>query len=157
MSAIRKISGTITRPSDTTAYAAGDLVANSTTAGSVTPVTFAFGAPAHRLSLRNLTIRKSQASITNANFRLWLLDASPTVTNGDNGAIAGTWLSTAICEPIQVDVIALLTGGGAIGSSVFTEDMIILPGTIYALLEATAAYTPASAEVFTLEMTALER
>lgn len=33
---ITTLSGSFTRPSDTTAYASGDLVANSTTAGSVT-------------------------------------------------------------------------------------------------------------------------
>jgi hypothetical protein len=34
------VSARFTRPSDTTAYASGDLVANSTTAGSVVPMSF---------------------------------------------------------------------------------------------------------------------
>ena len=38
------VTATLTRPADTTAYASGDLVANSTTAGSVTPLTFNAGA-----------------------------------------------------------------------------------------------------------------
>lgn len=36
----RRVTGTITRPADNTAYAAGDMIGNSTTAASVTPITF---------------------------------------------------------------------------------------------------------------------
>jgi hypothetical protein len=43
---INTVSATFTRPSDTTAYASGDLVANSTTAGSVTPLTLTLANPA---------------------------------------------------------------------------------------------------------------
>ncbi len=151
---IRRQSATITRPGDTTAYAAGDLVANSTTAGSVTPLSFDFGS-ADPLWVRSVKISKTQASISNASFRLWLLSASPTVTNGDNGAIAGAFMSTVLCEPIAVDVFALLTGGGAIGQSLFDPGLLRIPGgTIYALLEAMAAYAPANGEVFTIEVAA---
>lgn len=151
MSAIRSASASFTRPSNTTAYAAGDLVANNTTAGSVTPMTFTF--PSGRpLYLTHLKLRKTQDTLTSATFRLWLMTASPTVTNGDNGAIAGTFLSTLMCEPIQIDALATLTGGGAIGSSLFTPGLIALPPIAYGLLEATAAYSPASAEVFTVEL-----
>jgi hypothetical protein len=38
---IAVVSASFTRPADTNAYAAGDLVANSVTAGSVIPMTFA--------------------------------------------------------------------------------------------------------------------
>ncbi len=148
-------SASFTRPADTTAYAAGDLVANNTTAGSVVPLTFNFkeagGLP---IWLRSVTMRKTQASVTNANFRLWFLSASPTVTNGDNGAIAGAFLSSVLFEPVLLDATALLTGGGAIGSSVFDAEMLQLRAPCYMLVEAMAAYTPASGEVFTLEVVA---
>lgn len=142
-------SGTVTRPADTTQYAAGDLVANSTTAGSVTPVTLSFAQSGKPVWLRRLALTHSKVTVTLSSFRVWLLNASPTVTNGDNGAIAGTFLSTVIAV-VDVDVDVLLTGGGAWGSSLFDEGLILLPDTTYALIEATAAYTPASAEVFTL-------
>lgn len=143
-----------TRPADTTAYAAGDLVANSTTAGSVTPLTFTFSEIAAPMWLRSVTLRKSQASITNANFRLWFLSASPTVTNGDNGAIAGSFLSTVLFEPVLLDATTLLTGGGAIGTSMFDDGMLPLVAPVYVLIEAMAAYTPANAETFSVDVVA---
>lgn len=153
MSYQSKASATITRPANTTAYAAGDLIANNATAGSVVPVTFNFASPSQNLFLRQLTLKKSQASISNGNFRLWFLSTSPTVTNGDNGVLAGDFLSTALFEPVLVDTTALLTGGGAIGSAIFDNGMLPLPNTCYALLEAMAAYAPTSGEIFTLEAT----
>lgn len=145
-------SASFTRPADTTAYASGDLVANSTTAGSVAAMTFNIQATAGLLA--SLTLRKTKADVTNASFRVWLLSASPTVTNGDNGAFAGAFLSSVICEPIDCNTDVLLTGGGAIGSTYFEGRQIKLPATVYALIEARGAYTPASEEVFTLGLLA---
>lgn len=148
-------SQSVTRPSDTTPYAAGDLIANSTTAGAVSALIFNFSeASGGPLWLRSATLRKTQASITNANFRLWFLSAAPTVTNGDNGAIAGAFLSTVLFEPILLDATVLLTGDGAIGSSVFEDGMLPLVAPFYVLIEAMAAYTPASGEIFTLDVVA---
>lgn len=146
------VSASFTRPSDTTAYASADLVANSTTAGSVVAMSFELQATAGILT--SLTLRKTKADVSNANFRVWLLNASPTVTNGDNGGFAGDFLSSVICEPIDCNTDALLTGGGAIGSAYFEGRQIKLPARVYALIEARGAYTPASAEVFTLGLTA---
>jgi hypothetical protein len=124
----------------------------------VTPITLAFSqAAGSNLWLRNVTIRKTKADVTNANFRVWFLSDSPTVTNGDNSAFAGTFLSTVLFEPVLVDVNTLLTGGGAIGSSIFDAGLLKLPLTCYALIEARAAYTPANAEVFTLEVTGVSQ
>jgi hypothetical protein len=146
-------SANFTRPANTTAYAAGDLVANNITAGSVAAMSLAFtGAGGGSLWLRQATLRKTQASVTNSNFRLWFLSAAPTVTNGDNGAIAGTFLATVLFEPILLDTDVLLTGGGSIGTAIFEDGMLELRNTTHVLIEAMAAYTPASAEVFTLDV-----
>lgn len=147
-------STSFTRPADTTAYAAGDLIANSTTAGSVSPPVLSFNQVGGPLWLRSATLRKSQASVSNANFRLWFLSASPTVTNGDNGAIAGSFLSTVLFQPITLDATVLLSGGGAIGTSRFDDGCLPLTVPCYLLLEAMAAYAPASAETFTIEVVA---
>jgi hypothetical protein len=143
-----------TRPADTTAYAAGDLIANSTTAGSVTPLTFRFDEGIGPLFLRSVTLRKSQASSANANFRLWFMNASPTLTNGDNGAIAGAFLSTVLFEPILLDTTTVLTSGGAIGTSMFDDGMLPLTAPVYVLIEAMAAYSPANAETFSVDVVA---
>jgi hypothetical protein len=83
----RTASANFTRPADTTTYAQGDLVANSTTAGSVTPLALT----AARVSggggvIRKFRLIKSTASLTNAQFRVHLFNALPTVANGDNAA-----------------------------------------------------------------------
>jgi hypothetical protein len=114
-------------------------------------MTFTFDGPGD-MWLTKLTLRKSKADITNASFRVWFLSATPTVTNGDNGAIAGDFLSTVLFEPVQVDVYALLTGGGAVGTSIFDSGLLRLPKVCYALLEVLGAYTPASEEVFTFDL-----
>jgi hypothetical protein len=150
-----------TRPADTTAYATGDLIANSTVAGSVIPFQFLgaarIGAGAGVISRCRLF--KTTASLTNAQFRLYLFKTSPTVSVGDNAAF-----NTA-------GALACNNGANYLGKFDFTMDVSFsdgatgsaLPGngaddihfkltsgtTVYGLLEARAAYTPGSAEIFT--------
>jgi len=147
------------RPADTTAYTAADLVANNTTAGSVTPLSWSTAGRISTLggSIQRARLKKSNTTVTNAAFRLHLYTASPTCTNGDNGA----WLTTQSGYLGSID----LDMSGANGR-VFSDaaEVIAAPThgteinfvptatTIYGLLAATAAYTPASAEVFTVEL-----
>src|SRR6185503_21341848 len=78
-----------TRPGDTTAYASGDLVANSVTAGSVVPLAFTNigNGPYRTVQIRRVRISKSTTGVTNAQFRVHLFNALPAVTSGDNAAI----------------------------------------------------------------------
>lgn len=158
MKIVRVTSNTITRPSDTTAYASGDLVANSTTAGSVTPftLTIPYG---NGLKIWRAVIAKSQASVTNANFKLHLFADSPTVANGDNGAISPT--SSNYFGFITVDGTGgLLFSDTFNASGIFVNNSLAAPLVIvadtdrkvYGLLEARAAYSPASAETFTVSL-----
>lgn len=145
-----------TRPSDTTAYASGDLVANSVTAGSVVPLTWGTQ-PGGRgtLMLRRLRLRKSNTSLTNASFRVHLYSGSPVPSNGDNGA----WLSDKVANYMgSMDVTmdrAFTDGAFGIGvpnsGSEINVDCALVT-SIYALVEARAAYTPASAEIFTVRL-----
>lgn len=154
---IVKVSANFTRPNDTTAYASGDLVANSTTAGSVSPMTFAlpFG---QGLRIWRVGLLKSDATPTNASFRLHLYNDSPTVTNGDNAA----WLSIVAGYQGFVDIVASgqtfsddSTGFGVyVNNSVFAPLYIVADTDfkLYGLLEARAAYTPVAQEVFTVTL-----
>ena len=76
-------SASFTRPGDTTAYASGDLVANSTTAGSVVtpvvPVSRSRRVPsAEQLRVDRIKLLKSTVTTTNASFRVHLYKAAPT-------------------------------------------------------------------------------
>jgi hypothetical protein len=99
-------SASFTRPADTTAYASGDLVANSTTVGSVVPLTFARVTKGSGQSsqIRRIGITKTGTSITNTTVRVHLFSVLPTLaTNGDNGAIT---IATGAAGYLgQVDVV----------------------------------------------------
>jgi hypothetical protein len=88
------VTASFTRPADTTAYASGDLVANSTTTGSVVPIELigAARADGEALRIERVRLRKSGASLTNAAFRVHLFRKPPTVTTGDNGVFSASGL-----------------------------------------------------------------
>ncbi len=153
---INNIAVSFTRPNDTTAYASGDLVANSTTAGSVVPISIPLGNLAAVTNgitrITRARLIKTGTSATNANFRIHLYQASPTCANGDNGA----WSTSKAADWLgNIDVASMLaftdgctgTGSATAGSEMYLR---LTGGTIFALLEAKAAYTPVANEVFTL-------
>jgi len=143
------VSATFTRPNDTTAYASGDLVANSTTAGSVVPMSL--GA-ANGLLLRSVSVKKSGTGVSNASFRVHFFALTQTVTNGDNGAIipsdGDSYLGSA---DVTVDRVC---EDGAVGCGLLASPLPLAApgGTVFALLEARGAYTPAAQEVFVVTL-----
>jgi len=154
-----RIQATFTRPADTTAYAAGDLVANSTTAGSVIPLSFtnAVRTAGDCLRIERVRVEKSGASLTNAAFRLHLFESSPTPTVGDNGVFnnAGALATNNVLNHAGTFSVTMIWSGsdGAMGIGVPTTGAgaTVSPTsgtTIFGLLEVTGAYTPASGEVF---------
>ena len=147
-------SASFVRPADVTAYASGDLVANSTVAGGVVAVELAGAVrEAGGVSrVERVRLRKSGTSITNASFRVHLYAAAPVPVNGDNGA-----LSTPIADYIGAFDVTMdrafsdgATGTGLPVSGGAMTFTIPAGTTLYALVEARAAYTPASGETFTV-------
>lgn len=150
----RQVSYNFTRPSNTTQYAANELVANSATAASVVPMSWAttgsrpFIIPAIRL-------HKTGTSLTSASFRVHLFTASPTVsTNGDNASFStdvdssSKWLesySGTMAAAMSDGCVVNLAPDSGILRSFYVGD----PATLYGLIETLATYTPISAEVFT--------
>lgn len=156
-----RLSSSFNRPANTTAYAAGRLVANSTTAGSVTPLSFAnasrVAGDCFRIERVRLTV--SSTSLTTASFIIHFFESSPTVSVGDNAAFdsSGT-LSTTGAATWSGSVPVTLTMAGSDGAT-----GIGVPGvgvgitmapqsgtTVYALIEANSAYTPTSGETITV-------
>lgn len=145
------VSASFTRPADVTAYASGDLAANSTTAGSVAALTFsdvARGEATHS-RVRRVRISKSGTGVANASFRLHLYTTlTITCANGDNGAFS-TDQAGAYLGSIDVTVGQAFTDG-AQGAA--TTEINGKSRNLYGLLEVRGAYTPASAEVFTVTL-----
>jgi hypothetical protein len=148
-------SANFTRPADTTAYTSGDLVANSTVAGSVAPMQFATKRPGASQRIAAATIHKSNNSVVTASFRLHLFNATVAVANGDNGVFTPAALTGYLGA---IDVTVDLAGTvGAVGVGVprtgaGTDILAPAAGPIFGLLEARSAYTPASGEVFTVTL-----
>lgn len=168
---------TFTRPSDTTAYAAGDIVANSTTGASVVPLRF----PALRTAngsgvITGGRVIKSDDDLTNASFRLWIFSRQPFAAAGypaDNAALTLTYAAmqsfvgmidfTTFIDAGSANVAVanptrnLLPFNCSRAQRMPTSDTITVGGVtydgtqlLYGVLEARAAYTPASAEQFTV-------
>jgi hypothetical protein len=153
-----RLSDSVTRPSDTNAYASGDLIANSTVASSVVPLSFAIGRGGLGKGgmIRRVRLRKTGTSITNAQFRLHLYSASP-VQTGAGGANTGdnaAWSTDGAANyvgafDITVDK-AFTDGAAGNGAPLIGSEINFTADTYYGLLEARAAYTPANGETFSL-------
>lgn len=146
--------GTVTRPADTNIYAAGDLVSNSITAGSVLyPTIQITNNNDQTMKLTRMRLRKSGTTLTNGIFRIHLYRTQPTVVNGDNGV----WSTNNVANYVgSFDVtMSRAFSDGAIGIGSPTEGPYVATppasagNTLFYLIEARAAYTPASGEVFT--------
>lgn len=143
------------RPANTTAYASGQLIANSTAAGSVTPLLFA-AARAADAATRFVRFR---ASVDDAawqgktiNLHLFRTLVAPAV--GDGGALAASLTIASLRVGIVPITLSDVLADGAQGSAAasLVGDLTALPvtGTVnfYGLLEATGAVTPAASKTF---------
>jgi hypothetical protein len=153
---IRRLpTASFTRPADTTAYASGDQVANSTTAGSVVPMTFSpcTKGAGRSAQIRRVRISKTGTSVTNTAVRLHLFNVLPTVSAGDNAAITIATGAAGYIGQVDVTIGQTFTDGAA-GQA--TCEVNVNSLTLYGLLEARGAWTPASAEVITVTLESCE-
>lgn len=152
-----------TRPADVLPYSAGDQVANSVTAGSVTPMKWSIGAGGRGCVIRTSFLWKSSSTVTLADFKLQLFNKPLAAQFGDNVAVTATnadfqgyvgqiILSTA--SGWANGTFGAVTQGyfnGAIGYQ-YLAIPACLDGNLYGILTTTAAYTPASAEQFQIRL-----
>lgn len=153
-----------TRPSDTTAYTANDLVGISTSvvAGnspSIPDAVYADWGDGFRFD--RVRLYKSNKSTTNASFRVHIFSSQPTWDVGDNGA-GGAITALAIADMsshvgyVDITMDRASATAGAYGMANPSSGAITVKpasGTaIYVAVQATAAYTPVSGEVFTVAL-----
>lgn len=144
-SSTRKLTATFNRPADTTPYTANDAVADNTTAGSVTKLQVTVPRGAGRIA--RVKVRKSDQTVATPTVRVWMWDATFTVGAGDNAAFAAP-LAAAMGSP---DVAVVNAGtDDAVGWT--ATDIPVVTGTVFILLQTLSAFTPASAETFTVEL-----
>lgn len=151
-----RVSASFTRPADILQYAANDVVSNSTSAPAV--LTFANMARMPGAGGRVHTARHMKSSTTTAaaQFRLWLYRTAPTPIN-DNAQFPLLWANRANRLGF-IDFTHSTAGTGSDSSSAMVTfagvDYICGSGdtSLYGILLATAAYTPANAEQHFIEL-----
>lgn len=156
----RIVSANFTRPSNTTAYTAGDVV-TATTAAVMSFVEAVRGKYDYAKIIAASLIDSANVG-TKPDLELWLFDATFT-PEADNAA----WAPTDAILQTGLGVIAFATGSfkvgkadaGADGNSLNQVQNIQLPiwstvdgGVIYGLLVVRNAYVPVSAERFDVRL-----
>lgn len=158
--------GSVTRPADTIAYAAGDLIANSTTAASVAAIALA----AARINggtglVRRIRLSTNRTGLAGTElFRVHLFRNDPAlgsgIANGDNGAFSVNGIAAIHLGHADVVLDRVFRDGAkgiatpAVGSDILFDAGAATTG-IFALIEARGAYTPASGETFTVALEVL--
>lgn len=152
------ITQSFTRPANTTAYQAADLVANDVDAADVLPLTWGvnhFGKGG--FMIRAAQLYKSSTTVTAASFKVHLFTATPgTPTNGDNGALAVASAANYL-DAIAIDLSsgAFVGTVGASKRSAATAIGVWLPqgsNKLFGLIEALGNYAPASGETFRVSL-----
>ena len=150
-----------TRPENTTAYAAGDVVSGATAA--VMKFSKCAGQGGQGGSVRSVMIISSADQTTKLDADLWLFDAAPAIAD-DNAAFAPTdaEILTVVGVVSVVGTTAANTKVGlttGTGNQVFINDGLDIPfacaktdAALYGILVARNAYTPVSAEVFRIKL-----
>lgn len=161
------VSANFTRPNDTNAYQAGDVVADSTTAAAV--ITIPLQGPGGTVGklgsglLMTATLLSSANVATKLDGRLWIFDTAPASYGNDNEALT---LTDAEMRTV-LQVILFPTGSwvagdatvGAGGNAMCNAQSLWLPinttkdaNAIYCVLEARNAYVPVAQERFDLRL-----
>lgn len=150
------------RPADTTAYAVGDLIANSTTAGSVVPMQITAArenAGTGSITRCRLSCNKAGMAGTET-FRVHLFKNAPSAANGDNGAFNINGLAAVHLGFFEVTLDQVFSDGAKGFAAPYIGSQIIFDAAagsqlLYALIESRSAWTPGSGNTFTVALEVL--
>lgn len=154
MSIHKTASATFARPANTTAYTAGDIVANHATGANVVPPPLRVsGIPGRGGRVRQVLLAKSAALLTNASFRVHLFSSAPVITSGDNAAMAVAGIAAGYVG--SADVVMDKNFSDAAYDDAGVDLPFQLPEggrDLFAVVEALGSYVPASGETFTVRV-----
>jgi hypothetical protein len=150
------IRASFTRPANTTAYAAGDVVNGD---GVLVPVTLTAVAKRNGGGgvIESVGLETNNVTVTNGTFRVHFFSASH-ATAADNAAFASLHANRAAY--IGFADLTILVADSASATGAQTQADVNIPfqcasadDDLYAVVVATGAYTPASGQVFQLTVT----
>lgn len=143
------------RPADTTAYAVGDLIANSTTAGSVVAMSWTGATISGGAGSGTITgVQASCSTATAKTIRIHFFNTAPAPLNGDNGVFQSNSFALnnyiGYADVVFGTVSSTLNGGGAVSQALNLnlQYRIVSGDTIYGLIEAGTVFTPGNAEFY---------
>ncbi len=144
-----------TRPSDTTQYTAGDVVGPVTTPAVQTLANVGKYGKGSGV-IKRIQLSKSTTTVTLATFRVWFYTIAPTAI-ADNSAWTTLYANRE--SLIGYRDLDIMVSGGSGAAGQMSATALDLPyvceagAAIYAVISAVGAYTPASAETFSLSVT----
>jgi hypothetical protein len=162
----RTISAGFTRPNDTTAYAAGDVVSNSTSAPTIMIFPRATSQAGGNGIIQQAILVTSASVATKPDLELWLFDTTVTMDN-DNAAFTPTdaemlTLVGVIRFPTSSFVVGTATAGAGGNAACDVQNLGIPINTkngdnsLYGILVVRNAYVPVAEEVFTVRIKVLD-
>ena len=158
----------ITRPANVTAYVAGQVLADSTSAASIFKVPFLCANPSQGTILQELVVTSSANQTTKPDLEMWLFDGGTAAADVDKTAEndAASFAPTDAEMLRLITVIQIPTGtwkagngtAGAGGNAANVLSNLSIPinvarianstRSIYPIIVVRNAYTPVSGEVF---------
>lgn len=149
-----------TRPNDTNTYASGDVINESTSAGTNLTFSNVVKQPGGSATLAKVVIDSSANVATKLQCELWIFDTAPTADN-DNAAFTPTDAEMLRCVaviPIVTSYIGDATSGAGgnarLSSGAISEPLFCASGStsLYGAIVARNAYVPVAQEVFTVKL-----
>lgn len=158
------VGATMQRPNDTNSYAIGDIIAQSTTAGSCSGVAVAVA----RANDKTGMLRRCRVKIndvtpwTNAVLKVHVFKDPPTFTNGDNAAFSGGLSESNYIGSFDVTLDRVFSdyvkgiGVPTIGSEMNFEPHSGSQNIYYVLEARSAVSTPGAGKTFTVVFETLQ-
>lgn len=159
LSAFATITSSVTRPADTTAYAANDAWANSDSAPTAGGYTFTSAARASGKSgiITDLIVVSSNDPATLLYGELWVYDSAVATADNDNAAFTSSDADTLLLVAVIPFVLASTAGGSSTTSYAHVQNLsvgftAIGTANLRFKVKVKNAYTPASAEVLSFRL-----
>lgn len=156
------VSASVTRPDDTNAYTAGDVICNSTSAPVILTFPRAVVGSGESGIIAHAQLIDSASQATKLDAELWLFDTTVAMDN-DNAAFTPTDAELATClGVIEFDGTTAFVGDatvGADGNCIIQASNLAIPiravaaqNAIFGILVARNGYTPVASESFTIRL-----
>lgn len=157
----KTLSGSLTRPANTTQYSAGDAVSSATSAATSITITNAVQSAGKSGRIERVRLVKDDVGVTAADFTLHIFNQAKGVgVTDDNSAFVATNYTAraSYIDDVDLATMTALTAGAQ--TPWLTVDIPFTAGDtktdLFILIEVDGTYTPTSANVFTVYLDVIQ-